>query len=94
MCKYDEMQKCVVVPALGNVPLQWVSRAMFVNLDEKPLNVFSVPASVCGHAVAPGRTGTWTLTSVFNTEAVLFTQVIARGDSLTTSGQCRGAWHR
>jgi len=35
VCKYDEMQKCVVVPALGNVPLQWVSRAMFVAAENQ-----------------------------------------------------------
>ena len=86
MVKYDEAKQCIVVPALNDAPLTHVSPALFVNCDEKPLNIYSVKANACGHAVAPGRAGTWTMTSLFNKERVIYTQVIARGDSLSLQG--------
>lgn len=86
MIKYDEQRKCIVVPALGNVPLEYVPASKFINVDEKPLNIFSVFSTACGHTVAAGRAGTWTITSVFNAEEVFYTQVIARGDSVTVAG--------
>ena len=56
------------MPALNNAPLEYVSKSMFLNVDEKPLNIFSVRTKACGHAVAPGRAGTWTVTSLFNAD--------------------------
>jgi len=86
MLAYDAKTKSVRVIPLDMVPLENVEKEMAINLDEKPLNIFSIPSTVCGVAVAPGRTGTWTVTTAFSAVAVLYTQVIMRGDSVSTHG--------
>ena len=50
MLAYDAKTKSVRVIPLDMVPLENVEKEMAINLDEKPLNIFSIPSTVCGVA--------------------------------------------